>query len=330
MTRIKAGPNFICVGPHKTGTGWLYNTLNQHREVYPIFEKEIRYYTRLDFKKKYPGKLYLGRIKRAVRWLTIGRLKLFYSYLLKRDFWNNKGVWLRFFKDEIRLHLLPYSMNSYKSMLARPEGLICGDISPSYATMDVATISKIKDDFPDVKIILLIREPLSRIWSHVNMILRMKRLDPTVKNINWALRKYAYTDDYKSYPYDVTHKWKNVFGDENLLVAFYDDLIADPILFYKNICLFLGISDDVENNVLCASEPYRIGHLHRAPPKFESPIDVIYKKWKKGGELVGMDNELKIDILSDIYEQVNSFQLLMHDRYSKKWLCEYDVLLGRS
>jgi|GEM_PF-3926880 len=327
MAVIDGGPDFICVGPHKTGTGWLYSTLNQHKEIFPVTEKEIRYYTKLDYSKKKAG-VYLGRIKRAVQWLTVGRLRQFAKYVFRKEFWKNRKTWWRFLKYEIRLILLPYTLASYKKLVSGPEHLISGDISPSYATMDLSTIRKIKEDFPNVKIILLIREPLSRVWSHVKMKLDMKRLPHTEQNIDWVLANYAFTDEYKLYPGTVMKNWTETFEDEHLFVGYYNELIQDPCSFYQRICGFLGISQDINKSVETVIHPYRIGHLVEPQPTFKDAKSLLTHRWKSGGVKLEMPQKLKKKMLKDILPELELFHSIRGNEYTAAWIEEYKDIMS--
>src|SRR5437763_16018587 len=42
-----AGPDFICVGPQKTGTGWLYEQLESHPDFWMPPIKELQYFNQL-------------------------------------------------------------------------------------------------------------------------------------------------------------------------------------------------------------------------------------------------------------------------------------------
>ena len=37
-------PSFICIGPGRTGTTWLFNYLQNHKDVYVVPGKEINFF----------------------------------------------------------------------------------------------------------------------------------------------------------------------------------------------------------------------------------------------------------------------------------------------
>ena len=42
-----AGPNFLCIGAQKAGTGWLYEQLRSHSDFWMPPLKELHYFDRL-------------------------------------------------------------------------------------------------------------------------------------------------------------------------------------------------------------------------------------------------------------------------------------------
>jgi len=328
MTKAKGGPDFICVGPHKTGTGWLHDTLSYHREVYPTIEKEIRYFTYLNdrYRSNIPKKL--DRARRVMKWLTYGRFKLFVKYPFRQGFRKNKELWLSFLRYEIRFLFFPSSLTWYRRLLDRPRGMLSGDTSPSYATLDISLIQHIKSEFPDIKIILFLREPVDRIWSHTKMNLAVKNLEPTEKNINHILRKYTNHNRYKRYPYYVLKDWIDVMGRDQVFIGHYEELIQDPVLLFKNICRFLEISDDLDNALRCQIEPYRIGHLYKSPPSFMSVEDVIRHRWKSSKLSISMPKYLMVQLVEDYKNQVEALHDYMPTDYSLSWLTMYEEALS--
>ena len=43
MKHAEEGPDFLCIGPEKTGTTWLYKNLKKHPKVF-LPKKELRYF----------------------------------------------------------------------------------------------------------------------------------------------------------------------------------------------------------------------------------------------------------------------------------------------
>lgn len=109
---------------------------------------------------------------------------------------------------------------------------------------------KIKKFSPNAKIILAIRNPIDRFYSHYMMHIRN------------GLDKITFDEFYKN-PYsseglnlleignyyEHISEYIKVFRRENIYVAIYDELVNTPDIFYKKICNFLDISYVPYDNV---------------------------------------------------------------------------------
>lgn len=63
-------------------------------------------------------------------------------------------------------------------MFACSGGLPSGDISPNYSSLDSHTIRSIARGLPNAKFLMLVREPLQRLWSALCMKARNGRIRP--------------------------------------------------------------------------------------------------------------------------------------------------------
>jgi len=324
-----AGPDFICVGPHKTGTGWLYETLNYHKQIFPIDEKEIRYYTKLDNQYRYPRKFYRLGLNRAIKWLVYGRFHLFWTYIFYKNIKGDYYSWWKYLKFESHFHLRVKNLHWYKKLFLGPADLMKGDFSPSYATMVKPTIRHIKKDFPNVKIIYFLRDPVDRIWSYTKMELAMKNLDPSEKNIKWIMDKYSHTEAYKSYPNQSLNNWISIFGNAQVFVGFFEYLLEDPIGQFKLICQFLEISDDIPSALETHIQGFRVGHLFYLPKRFENPYDVITHRWKKSKLNIEIPKRLRIDLINQYYDEVLALDKKYPNSYPAIWIRNYDQILSK-
>jgi hypothetical protein len=117
-----------------------------------------------------------------------------------------------------------------------------GEFSVSYIS-DPGSAKLIKDNFPDIKIIVILRDPVERAhsfyWFAKDFMLREKNktFEDALKNnpeiyIDWGM----YYEQLKPY--------FDLFPKENIGIFFVDDLKKDSINFMREIYKFLGV--DVE------------------------------------------------------------------------------------
>lgn len=141
--------------------------------------------------------------------------------------------------------------------------------------------STIKKDYgKNTKIIILIREPMERLYSNFKMNLvsgscfptYQEHLDPSTAKLfhNWMTKYYnAKEMKFKSCAktniiasgeyYKVIKDYINVFGKNNIKVIVFEDFVKDPHTFCKDIYKFIGIKDDdTINYYLHSNEGTRI------------------------------------------------------------------------
>jgi len=128
-----------------------------------------------------------------------------------------------------------------------PHYLICKDGGKFNFTEGIH--KKIKSYLPDVKIIVLMRNPIERATSAYNHHVRLKNISP-IKSINRMLLnqsnyetiKYLGILEFGLY-YDYVIKYLDEFESENILLMFYEDLMKDKELSLSKICDFLKVPD---------------------------------------------------------------------------------------
>ena len=138
----------------------------------------------------------------------------------------------------------------YMSLFPDRPNTITGDITPEYAALSPNLIARINRHFPDVKIILLLRNPIEREWSGIKMwhkrvknVTSMNEVDPAflvaqAKQKN-ELSEYATTID----------NWTSVFPNDRILIRFFDEILDNPSGLLQDVYSFLGIKQNVMSGI---------------------------------------------------------------------------------
>lgn len=127
---------------------------------------------------------------------------------------------------------------------------ILGEAAPAYmhwANDPPLVARRMKRIMPDVRPIAIVRNPVDRLLSEVRQYVRWGRLppgadtyqllldeDPIIQRLNPA-RNSIVASSILAY--------LERFGDD-LLVMSYDDLVADPVAFYRQVLIHIGASPD--------------------------------------------------------------------------------------
>jgi len=232
--------DFVCIGAQKAGTTWLYDQLRQLDAfaVTPI--KELHYFDR-DPGYLSPNYVAITRFRDRLRdpkWYErVGRD-------IARTI-RDKGS-LEDFRFLWHWHRMNYSDSAYAGLFDKWEaGKIKGEITPSYSILQKQDIERIYQTNSQVKIIFLLRDPIDRAWSHC------RYFKPDVTYSIESMIEFIDGDDssFRGDYLSTIDKYTSVFPKNQILLAYYDGLVADPQGLLSQIVSFLG-GDDVDSLVL--------------------------------------------------------------------------------
>jgi hypothetical protein len=118
---------------------------------------------------------------------------------------------------------------------------IKGEYSPEYITDPLAP-KRIKEHFPNIKLIASLRNPISRMWSSFWLDksrgkIRDKTLIGKLEREPWL---YIEKGKYSVY----LKRWMKLFPRENLLIVLYADIRKKPLESIQKIYKFLGAAED--------------------------------------------------------------------------------------
>lgn len=156
----------FCVGATKAGTTWLYDHLAGHPDCHLRAIKELHYFDSVES----------GSFKRQLQ------LHRTYADTLRKRLVKAEGKSLKRatqkLQDVMAWHdvLVQKSENiaGYLSYLTqgREGRVLVGDITPSYATLPAGRLAQMAALAPGVRFVYLMRDPVSRLWSHIKMVAR--------------------------------------------------------------------------------------------------------------------------------------------------------------
>ncbi len=140
----------------------------------------------------------------------------------------------------------------YRSLYREVQaGQIGGDISPSYLN-EKNVPQRIVQLLGMVKIIILLRNPVERVFSQYMHLRRAAKEDLTLREAIAAEPQRAvaawgdmwqYTNS--AYASERVQRYIDFFGSHNVLVVLSEELRADPQKQFSFICRHIGISDNI-------------------------------------------------------------------------------------
>lgn len=195
------------------------------------------------------------------------------------SFFNNdtrfeKGVsWYKSFFSTNFIRLQREKKNNIKA--------ITFDASANYFE-EIKSANRIKQFNPDAKIIVILRDPVMRAWSHYKMAVsygfedkkfkealkfETERITQNTCRHNFAFQRLAYRSkgEYVTY----LKPWMNLFGN-NMLVLFYEDIFANKLSELQKIHDFIGLKNK--------AEPEKLIHLNKGKADLINQEDLISLK----------------------------------------------------
>lgn len=218
-----APPSFIVLGAVKAGTTSLYNYLGQHPEIQMSAWNWPRYFhvaagtpNFADLSDRY------GDTHRA----------------------ESEGRYEMMFPARI-----PRSMEQYEALWPDTDAtLVQGEVSPTYLH-DPGVCAQIAARKPKTKLLIVLRNPVDRAYSHFVMDRRKgwEQIDNFGEALNkepvhadnffWGRRHYIRHGLYAS----IVEKYMESFSRDQIKIMFYEDLVRDPSAYLAEILDFIGV-----------------------------------------------------------------------------------------
>jgi len=158
-----------------------------------------------------------------------------------------------FLPDQKELHFFDRryhrTLRSYTSKFHGAGDRIKGEITPAYSTLPVDRIALIQALMPELRIVLLIRDPVERAWSHALMHLLDKLqlrdyedVSPDEFYAHFTSRDSRSKGDYLQ----ILRNWTSAFQPEQILVAYFEDIRTRPQALFEDVLSHIGLPGEIE------------------------------------------------------------------------------------
>jgi len=260
-------PDFLCIGAQKAGTTWLHNNLQYHPEVRFPHLKELHYYDEIQagISRNLYARLFDDHWKNG--WWRDTLKYSMYDAIKRRDI--SKFFWL------INFFFSPRGKYWYMSLFPNKKGTISGDMTPEYAVLNPSLIKRINKHFPDVKIILLLRNPIEREWSNIKMwhkrVKNVTSMDEV--DLDFLIAQSKQKNDLSEYC-ETIKNWTAVIPKDRMLIRFFDEIIDCPYDLLSDVYSFLGIQNEEESGA--EEKVSNKGLSGKMPPEIRSILTDKY------------------------------------------------------
>jgi hypothetical protein len=228
-------PDFLGIGAPRSATSWLHRGLAAHPDLWLPPVKELHW---LDVQR--PASRAHYPIPGADP-AAIGRqFRRDHRRLLLRDLRRGKGFADLAFAAR---YLLGRRSDSWYASLF-PSDKITGEVTPAYMILSREVVAAAAAPRPELRAILLLRDPIDRIWSgtrHFALAGREPGAELDAATVQRVLDRFdspgvRLRTDYLR----ALEVWRGVLGRERVFVGFYDEVVEDPVGLLERILRFLG------------------------------------------------------------------------------------------
>lgn len=312
-------PTFIVVGAARSGTTTLYHLLRQHPEIYMSPVKETNYFVNELIGRNGPGD------RQAIPDVD----------LMMADILVKEG---RFLHAGLVRDLCTY-LRLFDGTRAEK---VRGEISPSYLYYSKVASERIKQVVPDIKIIILLRNPIERAFSNYKVLYTSGREDLDISTAmcrdvvekrlhnRWehfwdylGLGKYA----------EQVKTFLDTFGSNKVGIWLYEDFRRNPQVVFEEICEFIGASPiTLTNNKAWNASKKRVWavkHKVKRMPGFSYLKLIVpspFRRWvseyldAKLGVALEMPIELRKHLFHYYKEDILALDRLLPHLHVTRWL----------
>lgn len=177
-----------------------------------------------------PGFIGLGAQKSASGWLT---------HCLREhpEIYIDKKKEKHFFDADASYRK---GIEYYKSLFSNKD-LLFGEITPAYLYEKEAA-ARIHKHFPNVKLIVCLRNPADRAWSHYNYSMKVHGRLSCYSSFSQAFESDRSLADNGRFG-EQLQRYFELFDKEQIKIIFQEDIRSDPIETIRAVYKFLGVTN---------------------------------------------------------------------------------------
>jgi len=186
---------FICIGPERSGTTWLYQCFKEHPEICVSEPKEVNFFNSA------------------------------------QSFWRQDLIGKTNYTKGLEWYFEHFNHCLNKK--------IAGEITPIYLHSPEVP-KRIRENFPEVKLIAILRNPIERLYSHY-MYTKLKGFYelPSFEEVIEKEKSFVEESSYFKH----LQNYLKYFPREKILIMIYEDIEKNPKVFIKEVFKFLGVDD---------------------------------------------------------------------------------------
>lgn len=176
---------------------------------------------------------------------------------------------------------------------AVPADCKAGEITPAYGILEPSVIAEVRREFPGIRLIYLMRNPIERAWSSALMALPRAEMTVEEASDTWFIDHFNAAGSIRRGDYEsCLRAWRAEFPADSIHVELFDDILADPRAVLKRCATHIGVDPTVFDgfNDTDLSAPHNSGPGHPLRPTLRRYLNLLYRpKIERLARYVGRD-----------------------------------------
>lgn len=225
----------VGLGAQKAGTTWVSTYLGANPQIFvPILGGEVHYFDAI-----HRPETFAYRQRRNID------IALRFTMALRTEETLNRKKWVRLLESVDRMRMIgdpKYGYHGFFADRVRDERVFC-DITPSYMALDAAAFDAILKSHTDVRLFLIMRDPVEQFWSGLRM--RQKKnpgFDATTRFSDALANENTFAlSDYRRTILEV----EKVVDPSRIRYFFFEKLFTDEAV--AELMAFIGLEPQPAN-----------------------------------------------------------------------------------
>ena len=242
LTVKPKAPGFIGIGMERAGTSWLFTQLASHPDIWVPPLKEIHYFDVIDPQAKFLDHRYSYHLKSRIK----QKAAPFVNTVKRPEF--GKNSYFEYLLWDASYFTGKADIQWYQRLFSDrfTKGRVSGEITPAYSNLTSKTIQMILSMNPDIKFLLMVRNPVQRLWSGVvhyfTHVKKRNFSDISEKEILDYLKESQAAN--RSDLHSILTTWQAEVSSDQLLIQSFEDILSDPEKIIQECYEFLGVGHD--------------------------------------------------------------------------------------
>jgi len=251
-------PDFICVGAQKAATTWLYDALRWIPGIFLPAIKELHYFSELCTQdaKQFGPKHRKEQIRQTRDYYSAKKIRSKYDEMIhaQLNHLDTKQV-----NDDWYRGIFEFATDQD----------ICGEICPCYMSMPTRGVRHVMSINPLMRVLVLVRDPVDRVWSHMRMHTKIGALNFDLNHIlsgNVPMGSYMQYTDYAN----SIRRWESMTCEGRFRAIVYDRIGNEPRSVLEEILEFIGAQKTITKKDL--SKNVFSGDKVSLPPELRAKL----------------------------------------------------------